>query len=529
MAAWSDDRPLGVPSGTTCHPAYLKWAPIWRTLADILEGDGGFLDGTYLVPHPREWRDHSVQVPQGDGKESVWQTNPNPTQPTAKLLERRKLARYENVAQTLLNTKRAAIFREPIVRTVGRPDKTKPHPLEVWWQNVDGQGTHIADYMGRTFIGAAGFGHLVHLMDRPPGPRPRTKADERPPFLRPYSPLDVVDWLHDDMGQLVAVKIIEAVGRKSLDEQVSTTAARERIVDQTRWRITRENGQEVNRSGEHRMGTLPVVIQYGRRRALADFIGQSVLGDPKLYVDLYNLTSEIRELLRKQTFGHLNIPLGTGDNAVSVEAAIRMLGQSVGTDSVLFSPAAAAFIQPDSANVTIYQQERDYLLRNIYRTAQVPWESDSRDAESEGSLRLKREDMNQDLAALADECERAEYGIARLFFRAFYGPDRWQQEWDDADVVIRYPDSFDATPFAEILEQAQAALTIDIGPQAMRELRRRLVRRFIPDATQDVFDAIDKELEDMAKREKDMTSESAIKKMRATLEKFGADPATMAA
>jgi hypothetical protein len=52
-------------------------------------------------------------------------------------------------------------------------------------------------------------------------------------------------------------------------------------------------------------------------------IGQSVLNDPALYVDLYNLTSEQRELLRNQTFSILNVVLGTGPDAISVRRRSR--------------------------------------------------------------------------------------------------------------------------------------------------------------------------------------------------------------
>jgi hypothetical protein len=530
MADSTDPTTVGVPTGTVCHPAYLTEAPIWRKLAHVYEGTGGFRDGTYLVAHPREWKDHSKLVSQEAGKDPVYDVNPNPVIPTAKLTARRKLARYENVAATLLDTKRSAIFRESITRTVGAASKTTPHPLELFWANVDGRRTHITDYISQGFIPSLLFGHVAHLMDRPIGPRPRTKAEEQPPYLRTYSPLDIPDWLVDDMGNLVAMKFLEIVPRKSLKDRAKSNAdVRERIVDAAQWEITREAGQAVNRTGQHRFGRLPVVMQYGKRRALTDFLGQSVLGDPMLYIDLYNLTSELRELLRNQTFGWLNVPLGTGDGRVGIEEAMRMLGQAVGTDNVVFSPGSAQFIQPSAENVTVYQQEREQLLRTIYRLAAVPWEADSRDAEAAESMKLKREDMNQVLATYADECEKTEYEIVELWFRAHYGENRWQAEMEAAKVTIRYPDTFDVTPFAELLEQAQAAQTINMGPTFMKELRRRLVQRFIPDATEDILNQINKDLETMAKQEADLSSESGMKRIRATLEKFGADPSTLAA
>jgi hypothetical protein len=58
--------------------------------------------------------------------------------------------------------------------------------------------------------------------------------------------------------------------------------------------------------------------------------------------------------------------------------------------------------------------------------------------------------MNQILAGYADECEKAEYQFVELWFRGTYGPSRWEARTQgDAEVVIRYPDTFDVTPFAE--------------------------------------------------------------------------------
>jgi hypothetical protein len=86
------------------HPHYAIWQPVWEKLAHVYEGDGPFLDGTAIVPHPREWEDHSIPVygstenpsetPTDGAKQVQWRPNPNPSKPTAKLKERRKLARY---------------------------------------------------------------------------------------------------------------------------------------------------------------------------------------------------------------------------------------------------------------------------------------------------------------------------------------------------------------------------------------------------------------------------------------------------
>lgn len=478
-------------TATTIHPAYALLAPVWEKLNHVYHGTGGFLDGTYLVAHPREYEDH---------------TSPTPTVPSKKLKARRKLARYENIAATILDQKRAAIFKETIVRTIGGKDrKDADHPLRDWWDNVDGAECSIDDWMSEAFTIAASIAHAIHVMDRPANLPADTAADQVAPFLRLYAPLDMPDWLTDERGKLTAVRLLEAVPRTTLKDSFSATDIRERILTETQWELVRQNArtQDKPEGGAHGFGRLPVVMHYAKRPGLAQVIGKSVLNDPNLYIDLYNLTSEIRELLRGQTFGLLNVVLGTGENATSVETALTMLGQEKGTENIVFSPGESKYLQPDAANVTVYQQERSELIRTIYRLCAVPWESDSQDAEAEGSLKLKREDMNQILAGYADECERTEYQIVELWFRSQYG-ESWERELERADVVIRYPDTFDVTPFADILEQAQAAITLEMGPTFMTELKRRLVPKFLPDVTDETLAKIVAELEKVTKESADM-------------------------
>jgi hypothetical protein len=468
------------------HPTFNVLAPTWLKLRDVREGTGGFLDGTYLVAHPREWLDATVPVP---------------SQPTKKLKARRALASYENFAATIIEALKTALCREQPIRRVGDQEKkdAPPTELEEWWEDVDGAGTHIDDFMAAAWDIAATFGHAHLYLDLPPKAPAvegvaETAADHVMPFLRVYTPLDAWDWMVNDLGELTAIKFAEIAPRTSLDAPWRPEV-RVRMIDETTWRLYDQKGTLIDK-GEHKMGRLPVVPLFGQRRPMDSQIGASVLGDPKLYVDLYNIVSEIRELLRNQTFGILNVPLGTGDNAMTLEDAKSMMTNSSGTENVLFSGVAADFIQPSAENVVVYHAEFARKLRVIYRLVALSWEADSKDAEAEGSIKLKREDMNQRLSGYADELEKADYLLADLFYRAMYGeegPDKLEQD----EVQIKYPDSFDMTPFEQVLEQAEAAMSLGMPPLFLKELRKRLARKFdgMADLPTSIMDEIDKQID----------------------------------
>lgn len=446
------------------HAQYTSWEQTWKYLRDAYEGTGGFADGMYLVAHPREWLDY---------------THDAPSKPTKKLKARRNLARYENVAELIVSAVKSALFRQVPTRQV-RPDDPKdqrdPTAIEDWWDDVDGLGSHIDDWIAETWVGAAVYGHVLCVMDRPTGPAV-TLADQPRPYLRAYTPLDMADWVYVD-GKLREVRLSESVPRLSLSA-VTTTDLQYRILTEAYWALYDRKGGLVT-ADEHGMGVLPAVVLYAKRRTLTGLVGSSTLKDPKLHIDLYNLTSELRELLRSQTFSLLNVPLGTGPDAISVETARAMMGDTIGVDNVLFSALPAQFVTADAANVAAYQAEIDRLLRRIYRVAGITWESDSRDAEAADSLRLKRDDMNRMLSGYADECERAEYALAERFYRLTFG-DRWEQEWERDQVTIRYPESFDVEPFQELLDQALAAQSFSYPASFWAELMGRMLDRFLPD------------------------------------------------
>jgi len=455
---------------TTTHPLYQTYRDTWTKLGEVVEGNGGFLDGTALVAHPREWVDHKATTPKT---------------PTKKLKARRTLARYENVARVLLDAYTGVMFREAPRRQVGPEGAQTPHPLAVWWDDVDGAGTSMDACMAQAWRAAAAYGHVAVLFDRPKSDGP-TAADANAPFLRLYTPLDMIDWLTDDQGQLVAVALLEVAPRP--DFQTLTTLPRVREVRADGWEL-RESGVVIDRGAWDFGGRVPVEILYGQRRVLTPVIGQSILGDPKLFSDVYNLTSEIRELLRLQTFSLLNIPLGTGADAITVEQARTMLGEVVGTENAAFSGLPISYVSPDSAQVTVYMEERRDLLRTIYRLAGVPWEGDSRDVESGDAQRIKRDEFYARCAAYASECERVDYTIAEFWFRSEHG-DGWERAYDDAQVTINYPTTFAPEPMAELLASAQAALALQMPKPFIDRLKGALVPKVLPSLTPEEQQAI---------------------------------------
>lgn len=478
----------------------MQWADIWQRLLDCYEGAGGFQDTSrpYLYAHPREWLDHSTKIVSEDNPTGKWVSNPNPRRPSPKLTSRRKIARYENIAGTLIDQLKAALFRKEPTRSFEKAGIPDDHPLRAFWADADGTGRGIDPVLQDGWTAAAVFGHMVFYADRK-GESGPTRADQAPVIARAYTPLDLIDWLTDDVGQLTAVRLLEAAPRTSFKEPATAVLSQVRDVDADGWSllpVAQKAGKWIPstaapETGTHGFGVLPVVVLYARRRPLLPTIGRSVLGDPALYIDLYNLTSEVRELLRNQTFAMLNIPLGQDG---SIEREMSLLGETAGTQNVLFSSQPAGYVSPEGTNVEVYHEHIDRLIRLIYRLAVVGWEGDSKDAESADSRKLKKEDLHQMLSGYAQECEQVERALAQLVYRAHYGAS-WETQWAADAPSISYSRDFDVTGLLDELEAVTQGMALELGETATREMKKRAVPKLLPNLPKQTLAQIEQEIE----------------------------------
>lgn len=473
---------------TITHPQYATWQSTWTKLHDVYEGAGGFLtdDKPYLYAHPREWLDHSIK----DTTTGTWSPNPSPSRPSPKLLARRKLARYENISEAVLSAVLSPLFSEAPTRVVGKGVNTgAPLPIEQWWKDVDDCGTAIDAALMQSWLPSAVFGHTLLLLDKAPT-EPTTAADADLPVLRRYTPLDVIDWLTDENGELTKVKLIESAPRADF-VRVKPNDIRIRVVDEVSWALYDYAGRRID-GADHGFGRLPVVVLYGKRRATIPLIGKSILGDPMLFIDAYNLISEERELLRNQTFAILNVPLGK-DGDVETEQA--RIGSQSGTANVLFSGEAAQFLSPPGDNVAAYQSHAEKLNRMIYRLAAVPWEGDSRDMQSADALRLKRSELQATLAKYSQEVARVDTLLVELFYRAQYGAEAWRAALERDQVTVTYPRTFDPPDLKAVAENVGALLGLDLGETATKQMKKQTARVALPDADTDTMAAIDGEID----------------------------------
>lgn len=493
------------------HPRYVEWLPVWRELGHIYEGDGPYMDGRALVPHPRELR----YLTDADGRPDYDRVIGE----MPKFTRRKQLASYLNFAQAIVDTIVDHLFAKRPTRMVEPLPDGSPHPIMDWWENVDGMGTSMTDWLRQEMTMAAVYGFEWVVMDRlgsPSAVSPLSMAEQGQLILKSWIPPDCLDWLAP-RGRIASAKFVEARERADLSEVTATTTlpgsgqlgdvlAQDNpdvdfwLWDDRYWIHLNKDGGEVERA-DHGFGECPVVPLYCRKRARVPVIGRSLLRDPRTFRDHYNQYSELRELERNTTFSMFHVMLGEQE---TVDEARARLGTHASTDTVVFTKGGAEWITPDSGPVSSYLETLDKLERAIFRLIGLPFDGDGHSAETADSRRIKAMDLNRTLAGMADHLERFEHTVARLWFRGTYGADLGYEMWKNTPITVSYPEEFYIQQVVEAINDLREATSVRLGATAHATLRKRIIPVVLPDLDDDTRAVIEDEIDEEATAEQEL-------------------------
>jgi len=397
-------------------------------LLDAYSGAGGFANGGYLVRHPRESEE--------------------------KLARRKALAIYPNFVRKSVNTYLGFLWRRPPVRETD-------DLYARFSENADGAG-HDIDHAMMSYQRLAMLLGTVYVIVDKPAALARTRAEEPLPYLSVRLPGQLIQYQLDEFGRFVSVVF---------QEQDVDAGMRFRRFDLYGWQLALDpEGRNVIDRGEYSLGRPPVVRLHANHPINpADVRAVSWAQDlARLNFDLYNLRSELRELLRSQTFAILALPVS--DPAERE----RLTDLTVSTENaLLYDPAGGGqpgFIAPPDGPVRMYMDQIAATVGDIYRVANLEFVGGVQ--QSGVALSFHFQEANAALMTLADLSERAEIEIADLVY-AWMGM-KWAGN-------ISYPRDFNLTDLAQALGQALDAVSLDISPGFDAALKKRVARQILGD------------------------------------------------
>lgn len=340
----------------------------YQFIAHALAGTGGFRDGGYLVQYPRE--------------------------SSEKFTRRKAIAWYANALRPACQRFVGYLTKRPPQRQLSQP------ALQLFLDSCDWQNDSLDVFWGQFMLDAKARGCLLLLVDMP---AEGMDPDRTWPALTPIAPERVTAYAVNAQGALARVTFSATLTVDGKDVAVSRT------YDDTGWTVVA--GDTILEQGQHGLGVCPVLVftESGPFPAEGEF---ATLAD--LSQRLYNLRSELDEILRAQTFSLLTYKVPADRFPLDMGA----VAQTIGTHNLLQTfDAGADFIAPPEGPARVYLDviaQLEGLMRQAALIVDIPA---SNSQESGIALQLRFQALNASLVHFARRMEDFERRVWELVGR----------------------------------------------------------------------------------------------------------------
>lgn len=465
------------------HPIYRKNVGFWNFLLNSYEGGQDYL-GIDLVSS-RQIFAGSRQL-KTNRNQHLFQYKKEREEDYKKRIEQ---SYYYNFPAPIIDIYTAHLFKKPIISDWKGIEDT----IEKREENIDRMGSSINEFRKELVDLSQIYGHMFTVIDAPQTDTEilsqQDKIDtENFPYVALRHPQFVINWALDEFGNPYWV-LIKEVRDENTDPFAFNKDNAENVTyklwTRSEWFIFDVNGER-KQSGTHPLGVVPVVPFYNKRsKKVRNFLGVSVIADISFIArDVYNSCSELRQILREQTFATLTMQ-GNPEDYKEKE---------VGTNRGLMYPAEMnqpAYISPDSANAEAYFNHIDRQISAMFKLAKLEGAS----AKFEGNKTVtqsgisKAFDFNETNQALSEKALNMEDGEMRMW--TIFG------KWEGKEFTgkIDYPDEFNVKSLNEDLDEAEKALKLQIGTEFNKEIKRALIKKKFSRMTDTEVDKIIKDME----------------------------------
>jgi len=456
------------------HSVYTRNAYFWRFLMDSYEGGQDYCQGQV-----NNVSNAGVQVyVGGKGLNSLSNTNlfKHKKEREEDYKERIKMSYYYNFCAPIIDIYTNHLFKEPILLdTKGVSDAA----LKVRMDNIDRMGSSLVEFRKQIAEFAQVYGHCFIVCDKPTASdRPiitlRDKMDAGMfPYFTLYRPENILNWALDEFGNPYWVLIKESLDTNNnpFDYNADTSKmCRYRLWTTTEWIVYDNEYKEVSR-GTHTSGCVPIVCVFDKKsKKERNFLGISAIADISFISrDIYNACSELREILRNQTFAFLALQ-GTSDEYSDI---------TVGTSKGLLYPETRnkpEYVSPPPANAEVMFSHIDRQVHKIFQLAKLEGGTASATTESAGvqsgvSKAWDFNETNSTLSMKAGNIEDAETRMWQIFAR---------QDGSEFVGYVNYPTEFSIKDLNADIDEAEKLMRINLGTEFNKEIKRTIIKKKFP-------------------------------------------------
>ena len=384
----------------------------FKFIGHALHGDGNFRPTVYYDKYDRAYdvtESYLVRYP----RESL-----------EKYARRNELAFYTSPMLRVVSKFVSYVHAKPVMRDYGNDI------YEQVADNCDGKNNSVDVFWQDFMVEAKARGSMLLLVDMPrdvSGNLAEQLQNRQLPYWTPIFPELVKEYQVGDDGLFDYVKFHGNLNANGEELPVCWHFDREG------WYVENEEDEKLD-EGEHQLGVCPIVAftEFGDFPCFGSF---APIAD--LSKRLFNLDSELDEILRSQTFSILTmqVPEDTTDEQ-RLEAA-RNVGESIGTSNLMMHTGSTpTFIAPDSGPADIYLKRIGQVqdqIQDIGLVIAVPEQQESGIA-----MEMRFHAINSELAKFCvrmEDLERKAWELTAKWLGIEAVPDiGWPRNFNIADV-----------------------------------------------------------------------------------------------
>lgn len=403
--------------------------------------------------------------------------------------ERLQMSYYYNFCDPIVDIYTDHLFKQPIKERFEEIE----NEVEDRRENIDNKGSSIGEFRKEIADLSQIYGHIYVITDMPRyDGKIVTKADlidnNLYPYFTTHHPQNIINWALDEFGRPYWVLVREYLDGNqdpfNFDKEKNITV-QYRLWTQQEWILYDSEYREINR-GAHNLGIVPINCIFNKQsKKVRNFLGISAIADISFISrDVYNSCSELKQILRDQTFAFLAIQ---GNSSEYDEL-------SVGTSKGLLYPpdrAMPQYVSPPSANADTYFKHIDRQVSKIFQLAKLEGGSvqsvDQSAVEQSGVS--KAWDFNQTNSALSKKAGNLEDGEMKL----------WQTyaRWLDRDFTgsVEYPHEFSINSINEDLNELEKIMRVNLGIEVNKEIKKAIIQKKFPRMDKDELDGLIESME----------------------------------
>lgn len=388
--------------------------------------------------------------------------------------DRLQMSYYYNFCNPVIDIYTDHLFKQPISEDFG----SIANEVAERGEDIDNKQGSIEEFRKEVADLAQVYGHIYVVTDSPLFHGViNSKADIYNNNLLPYfsihHPQNILNWALDEFGRPYWV-LIREYSDANIDpfdyKKDKMTLSQYRIWTREEWILYDGEYKEIGR-GVHGLGIVPITCIFDKQsKKVRNFLGISAVADIAFIArDVYNSCSELKQILRDQTFAFLAVQ----GNSTEYDEL------SVGTSKGLLYPPdrnIPQYVSPPTGNAEVYFKHIDRQVSKIFQLAKL--EGGSVQAPEQSAVMQsgvsKAWDFNQTNSALSKKAGNLEDGEMKL----------WQiyAKWLDKefDGYIEYPHEFSVTSLNDDLVEAEKIMRLNMGADFNKEIKSAIIKKKFP-------------------------------------------------